>query len=43
MLELYLQQYDALADAIAKIDKQVDAAIQVVVIAAQGVREGCRR
>jgi transposase len=27
MLELYLQQYDALADAIAKIDKQVDAAI----------------
>src|ERR1700747_1375899 len=27
MLELYLQQYDALADAIAKIDNQVDAAI----------------
>jgi transposase len=27
MLELHLQQYDALADAIAKIDKQVDAAI----------------
>jgi transposase len=27
MLELYLQQHDALADAIAKIDKQVDAAI----------------
>jgi hypothetical protein len=27
MLELYSQQYDALADAIAKIDKQVDAAI----------------
>jgi transposase len=27
MLELYLQQYDALADAIAKVDKQVDAAI----------------
>jgi transposase len=27
MLALYLQQYDALADAIAKIDKQVDAAI----------------
>jgi transposase len=27
MLELYLQQYDALADAIAKIDRQVDTAI----------------
>ena len=27
MLELFLQQYDALANAIAKIDKQVDVAI----------------
>jgi transposase len=27
MLELFLQQYDALANAIAKIDKQVDAAL----------------
>jgi transposase len=27
MLQLYLQQYDALANAIAKIDQQVDAAI----------------
>jgi transposase len=27
MLQLHLQQYDALADAIAKIDKQVDIAI----------------
>jgi transposase len=27
MLDLYLRQYDALADAIARIDKQVDAAI----------------
>jgi transposase len=27
MLDLYLRQYDALADAIARIDEQVDAAI----------------